>query len=57
MQWFDSMVRPAVSMITTHTHTHTQEEDQVRKGLKEPREMVTPALRQSLTKQGVCVCG
>ncbi len=31
----------------------TQEEDEVRKGLREPREMVTPALRQSLTKQGV----
>ncbi|XP_064391426.1 S-adenosyl-L-methionine-dependent tRNA 4-demethylwyosine synthase TYW1-like [Halichondria panicea] len=34
-----------------------EEEDQVRKGLKEPREMVTPALRQSLTKQGYRVVG
>ncbi len=42
-----------------HAHKHArlvvsmQEEDQMRKGLREPKEMVTLALRQSFTKQGV----
>ena len=32
-----------------------EEEESIRKGLREPREMVTPMLRQALTKQGVRV--
>ena len=37
-----------------------EEEESIRKGVREQREMVTPMLRQALTKQGVRVwveCG
>ncbi len=33
-----------------------EEEEAVRSGVAEPREMVTPMLRKSLSKQGVYVC-
>ena len=32
-----------------------EEEEAVRQGKAEPREMVTPMLRKALSKQGVCV--